>query len=171
MNTTKAMAEERILFKDYEAIESILNSVKNAIDIAIENKYHYDKSFMLAVVKYQQRNNGFDKLFIKDLEAITASFKEAIQYVARTEDLYFQEEYCLLDFNEFADIRKFAEKYVHEYYHEKYDDIRTIFDRIKIEDELVNLIKEMRNHNLIPEKDTRYINLVTTKYNNRKRNG
>lgn len=169
-NTTKAMVETNNLFKDYEIIESILNSVKNIIKTAMDNKYSFDKIFMLTVVRYQQKDNGFNKVFVKDLETIVSIFKESVQYVSKTEDLYFQEEYCLLDFNKFSDIKKFAVKYAHEYYHDNYDDICKIFDRIEINDELINVIKEMRNRNLISEKDKDNINILTTRYNNRNRN-
>ena len=169
VETTKVMAvtENNNLFKDYELIESVLDAVKDTVKIAIENKYNYDKTFMLAVIKYQQHNNGFYSSFVKDLEAIVNNFKEAIQYISRTEDLYFQEEYCLLDFNNFNDIKKFTTKYVHEYYHERYDDTCTIFNRIKIEDELIKLIKELRSRNLIPDKNNKFLSIIIDKYNNR----
>lgn len=169
-NTTKVMVEVKNnnLFKDYETIDSILNSVKNIIKTAMDNKYSFDKIFMLTVVRYQQNDNGYNKVFVKDLEKVVSIFKESVQYVGRTEDLYFQEEYCLLNFNKFDSIKKFSIKYAHEYYHDDYDDICNVFERIKIDDELINIIKEMKSRNLISEKDTHNINILTTIYKNRK---
>ena len=167
MTNTTAMTETNNLFKDYKVIESVSNSIKNVIKTGIDNKYCFDKPFMLAVIKYQQQVNGFNRNFINDLEAITNSFKEAVQYVSRTEDLFFQEEYCLLNFNNFEDLKKFTEKYVYEYHNEDYKYICTVFDKIKINDEIVNLIKEMRKRNLISSEDNKNMSIIIDKYNNR----
>lgn len=171
MNTTEmtkamVMVEETILFKDYELLESVLNSLKNVIKTAVDNKYNFDKKFMLVIVKYQQHDNGY-KVFINDLETITASFKEAVQYVGRTEDLNFQEEYCLLNFEKYDDIKKFTTKYIEYHHHEEYDNICKVFNRIKIEDQLISLIKEMRKFNLISDEDNKNISIIIDKYNNR----
>lgn len=153
------------MFKDYENLEVIVNSLHVAISKAKEFKTKIDKGFMLTVIKYQQAEQ-INILSIEKLEEVLKIFKKAVEYASSEKaPLHFQEKYCKLDSNYWNSIKQYCIQFA-KLSSNDYDSYIDDMLSVKIEKETIDIINNVIKYSIVSSEDIENLNKILNNLNN-----